>query len=528
MDLPSDPPFSRTTNGVPMDHDEPIPIWPSSTNSVTNDEPTQTPQTEDSIFHTFSPRVIKGNDDNDQHTSETHKPPNLTPFIEPPSLPSKLMEREAVVREISVPGDFALDEVPIPPTPFAKPTTKTFPDSMITPKSNNSDKPRRRASNTSFLIALATTPEADSTEVQDKVEQPKAPWKPAPRSLHRLSGSSDDGPLTPEDVLARKMEELGRLRRMESRNLLAQSRASPEVMSQRPSQINRQTVSELRPQLQTLQEDDSADVEKMLREAYAERQKTLQTQLDKALAELGDLRAENKRLTTENESQQHSIKQLRSSLDGVKHEHNQSLVQIQSQLHDATSSLAVVNKEKKGWQDKLDSMQHKLNVAERQVRCLDHLTRHKLESRQEAAYGLPKRRGLHISIQASVDIIGAMRALNEEIYQTCVQFVEGLERTTISTIKHKSQVQKVLGDHLTAMMEDQAKKSTSDYNLLLMQTVLEVFMTHWCSSIIEAFYPQQESFADLLVELSAQTARTSGKSLITFPVRIVTRCPFPL
>jgi len=74
----------------------------------------------------------------------------------------------------------------------------------------------------------------------------------------------------------------------------------------------------------------------------------------------------------------------------------------------------------------------------------------------------------------------------------------------------------VLGDHLTAMMEDEVKKATSSdgYNMLLMQTVLEVFMTYWCSSIIEAFYPQHESFADLLVQLSAQTATPSGLTAV--------------
>jgi hypothetical protein len=159
-------------------------------------------------------------------------------------------------------------------------------------------------------------------------------------------------------------------------------------------------------------------------------------------------------------------------------------------------------------------MQDKVIAAERQVRCLDHLTRHKLESRQEAGYGLPKRRGQTASTPASTDVIGAMRALNEEIYQACVQFVEGLERTALFSTIQKAQVQKVLGNHLTLMMEDQAKATSSGYNMLLMQTVLEVFMTHWCSSIIEAFYPKQESFADLLVQLSTQTSYTSGSTAI--------------
>jgi len=158
-------------------------------------------------------------------------------------------------------------------------------------------------------------------------------------------------------------------------------------------------------------------------------------------------------------------------------------------------------------------MQHKLNVAERQVRCLDHITRYKLESRQELAYGPPKRGGHFASILASTDVIGAMRALNEEIYQTCVQLVEGLERTSTHSNKHKLKTQELMGNRLTLMMEDQATKTT-DYDVLLMQSVLEVFMAHWCSSIIEAFYPKQESFADLLIQLSAQTAKASGSTAI--------------
>ena len=258
------------------------------------------------------------------------------------------------------------------------------------------------------------------------------------------------------------------------------------------------------------------DVARLLREAYIERQQGLQTRLDEALAELRDVQAENKCLAIVNQFQQRSISHFEIALD----EQNKSLIKTNNQLHIATSSLTLLNEEKTGWQDKIDLMQHKLNAAERQVRCLGHLTRQKLESRQEADYyGQPRRRGvkgptrigLVASIPASTDVIRAICALNEEIYQTCVQFVKSLECTTVLSTEQKPQVRKVLGDHLTAMMQDQAKKTTFGYNMLLMQTVLEVFMTHWCSSIIEAFYPQQESFTDLLIQLSAQTTNISGK-----------------
>ena len=367
--------------------------------------------------------------------------------------------------ETSVPGDIASDKPSSSPNVQSPPLNSKTTDSRCNP------------------INLVTS-RVVSREVPEKVQPPKTQrWRPPLRSLQRIG-----------NILTRKMG------RMKSRNLSSRTTATPEA--------------EPRSQLQTLQEDNSSTVTRLLREAYIERRQALQTQLDEALAELRDVQAEKKCLTSKNQSQQRLISHFKTALD----EQNKSLIQINNELRVATSSLTFLNEEKTGWQDKFDSMQHKLNAAERQVRCLDHLTRQKLESRQEDGYGQPRRRGvkgptpigLVASIPASTDVVGAMRTLNEEIYQTCVQFVKGLERTAVFSTKQKPQVQKVLGDHLTAMLGDHARE-TSSYNMLLMQTVLEVFMTHWCSSIIEAFYPQQESFVDLLLQLSsARATETSG------------------
>jgi len=487
---------------------------------------------DDSVIQTTFSTVI--NDNNDQHTSETKERSDPIPTTQPlPFTSTMFLERESafelpiVKREHSVPGDFPLPE-PFTPSSVQSPpmATKTLPDSNPTsPKDSiviKKVETRRKPSLNSlnpFLLAMAVPPQttsAVSAEVPEKVEQTKTPWRPKPLRLLQSIGESSDslptnGPSAPspddifatEEVLAGRMKELGRMRRMESRNQLAQFRASRE-------QPNQTTATPI-PQLHTLHEDKSSDVTALLREAYLERQQELQTQLDKALAELRDVKVENKRLTDENQSQRRSMLQLKTSLDEAKQAQENSSAQIKNQLRVATTSLTILNKEKKGWQDKLDSMQHKLSIAERQVRCLDHLTRYKLESRQEAAYGQPKRRGLLASTPASTDVIGTMGALNEEIYQTCVQLVEGLERMRPHSNKYKLQAQKVLGDHLTAMLEAQATGAIGSYNMLIMQAVLEVFMVHWCSSIIEAFYPKQESFADLLIQLSAKTTRTPGK-----------------
>ena len=437
-----------------------------------------------------------------QYSSESNNHPGSTPIPQPPPLTSTSPNVET--------------------PPLNSTTTDSNP---ISPKDNSSVRKieaRRKPNTISFLFNLVTPHE----KVQPLQTQQ---WRPPLRSLQRINDSgyslpSDDFTPAPDGILAWKMEELERLRRMESRNLVAQTRTGFETSSSKSTAIPRVDQP---PQPQTLQECVSSDV------ATSLKQQALQTQLDKALAELRGVEVENKRLTSENQSQQSSISQLKITVD----EQNKSLIQINNQLHVAISSLTLLNKEKTEWQDKLDSMQHKLNAAERQVRCLDHLnkektewqdkldlmqhklnaaerqvrcldhlTRQKVELRQGAGYGQPRRRGLFASIPASTDVIGGMRTLNEEIYQTCVQFAEGLERTAVFSTERKPQVQKVLGDHLTAMVEDHAKKATSGYNLLLMQTVMEVFMTHWCSSIIEAFYPKLESFSDLLVQLSAQTS----------------------
>ena len=436
------------------------------------------------MSHSHNDSAIYSNDnlDNQQYSSETNSCPVSTPITHPPPL-------------ISTATSPNIQTLPMNST-----------SNPISPLNNGPVRKvdaRRKPNMISFLLNLVIP--------QEKVQPPKQ------LSLQRFCESGDSLPSdgftsAPDDILAWKIEELGRLKRLELRslNLEAQSRRASETLSSRTTAIPK---AELRPQPQILQEGNLSDLatSRLLREAYVGQQQALQTQLDNTLAELRDVQAENERLTSENESQQRSISHLKIALD----EQSESLIQVNNQLRVATSSLVLLNEEKKGWQDKLDSMQHKLYAAERQVRCLDHLTRHKLESRQEAGYyGQPKRRGPFASIPASRDVIEAMRALNEEIYQTCVQFADGLERTVVFSTKQKSQVQKVLGDHLTSMMENHAKKGTSSgYNMLLMQTVLEVFMTHWCSSIIEAFYPQQESFADLLVQLSAQTTtrKTSGK-----------------
>src|ERR1700678_2626044 len=71
----------------------------------------------------------------------------------------------------------------------------------------------------SFLLAMAVPP-----AVPEKTEQTKTPWRPTFRPLQPIGESSDSStpndqpPFASDKAMARKMEELGRIRRMQARH----------------------------------------------------------------------------------------------------------------------------------------------------------------------------------------------------------------------------------------------------------------------------------------------------------------------
>ncbi|KAF8163671.1 hypothetical protein B0H34DRAFT_857099 [Crassisporium funariophilum] len=361
----------------------------------------------------------------------------------------------------------------------------------------------------------SSVPSQDSQHLDSPIEdEPKPPKRrkqpggsafPFMRPIGESSASDISTSLssTPGlgDETKRKMEELGRLRRLESQQSLvghakASSEGTPPII-QAPPILRSPPASPIKkvPEIfipsKMRQDIKSSELDTLLKDAHLERQKDLQTQLDRALGDFKRTQLENVRLNAESVKQERALKALRT------------------ELIDATRTASELRKEKNGWQEQLDTMQHKLSQAERQIRSLDNLTRLKLEARQEVAYGPAKKIAKFLSTAPSSDIIGAVNALNEEIFQSALLLVENLERTTTFVPSSTAQVKRDLGDRLTAMLEAQAAKKTTAFGLLLMQVVLEVFFVQWCSAIIEANYPKQDSFADLLIELSAKSSITT-------------------
>jgi hypothetical protein len=188
-----------------------------------------------------------------------------------------------------------------------------------------------------------------------------------------------------------------------------------------------------------------------------------------------------------------------------------------SELKHARACLQKLTGEKRGWQEQLDTMHHKVVQAERRIRCLDHLTGGKLEAHEETIFGSTKLTKISTTQkQPRSEVIKAFEDLNEEILQAANLLVENLDRTHfyLPTIEMSSRAEKAVGTNVTMMLEAQAGSGSAGFNQLLMVVVLEVFLVCWCSAIIEGFYPERTTFADLLAELSSQThtvTTTAGK-----------------
>lgn len=244
----------------------------------------------------------------------------------------------------------------------------------------------------------------------------------------------------------------------------------------------------------------------------------LRDQLANAMCELQAAKDETlvyKNSTVQiNKDLERLVKDLNATTDAHK-----SLVlrheRTRSELEMARDDFKRLHGEKRGWQEQFDVMHHKVVQAERQIRCLDHLTKAKFEARQDDVFGSPARtkKLAALSTDPSTEVVNAILSLNAEIQRLAKNFVENhLERASFCPTRPQSSVvvkaKKLLGEDLIQMLQAQPKVKTSTFQLL-MTVVLEVFLVRWCSSIIEGWYPERPSFSDLLARLSSQVAGVS-------------------
>ncbi|PPQ65651.1 hypothetical protein CVT24_011805 [Panaeolus cyanescens] len=264
-------------------------------------------------------------------------------------------------------------------------------------------------------------------------------------------------------------------------------------------------------------------------EASKQAQKDLQERLDRAMAELNAAKADNERLVhRQKREKSRFVEAMRLQLEdnekltAENKAFTHTILKLKSELNDVNTSLKTIKKEKAGWQAQLDSMQNQVTSTDKRIRCLDNVTRQQFESRQNVLERQIKRRGKLANTSPAAEVVTAVKTLNDEILQVSSILVEQMERDPLDTTAGRTRAQKVLGPQLTEILESRKHQRLMGNNVLLLQVVLEVFIVHWCSSIIDAFYPATKTFSDLLIEVSqkpptspfmTRTSPTCGKYL---------------
>ncbi|KAF9561160.1 hypothetical protein CPC08DRAFT_750105 [Agrocybe pediades] len=435
-----------------------------------------------------------------------------------------------------LPGDEVLPSKVYQGPPAAEDVTN-FPQPIVRRQQSDSFPP--------FLPKLADTKDPCATADQSSINEMKeslpqkttgsisppgqdSSWKEGNRLRSVSEKESPASPIrlsfTLDESIAKKMPEIDSLRNTqppESLNLLADSRAQ-EPVSEHPDSTQ-ELSPDVPPTLHSSTDphcDCKTDL-KTLQNLFNLQRAQLQIKLTEAetLCSQFELlksiqEANILRLNVENLCQKVDLLKSAHEANTLRQENKASGQRISSlteQLSTVTTELNNLTKEKQGWQGQLDAMQHRVQQAERQVRYLDNLTRLKLEAREDGAFGSVKRTKQYQASnqKPSTDVINLVVALNQVISQYAFFLTENVQRTPTLPYEGQGQIKRsndILGSKVATRIRFRRQASLcSDFPPVLMQVILGFFMVHWCTQIIEGWYPKRKCFADVLLEFSQST-----------------------
>jgi hypothetical protein len=403
-----------------------------------------------------------------------------------PSRPRRRQTNQFAALQSIVESETFTPKPPVSPTPFGSSLYGV--DSTFAQRMEEAGRLRRLQSQSQMNLKAANTSPAPATKSQKHA-------KSSSEGMERIPSSSGSTSHTP-------LEDLSNTWRQEMRHTVVLPASPPK------------TPTKISPAVSHSEQDSPRTSNSHAAELQALRDQLTHAMRDKQIFEK-ELARERTQSTSERERfvrELRTLKQDNSVLVGRADQLTQRNDDMSSELKRAQTELRKLTAEKRGWQEQLDTMHHKVVRAERQIRCLDHLTRAKLEARAEEVHGAPKRTKLALSqTRSGEEVISAVKDLNEEILQAASLLIENLDRTRFygSMTEPSNKAEKVVGVHATEMLKAQAGTSAQGFRQLLMLVVMEVFLVHWCEAIIDGFYPKRPSFADLLVELSSHTTITT-------------------
>jgi len=100
----------------------------------------------------------------------------------------------------------------------------------------------------------------------------------------------------------------------------------------------------------------------------------------------------------------------------------------------------------------------------------------------------------------SAEIVAMVNRANQWIPYIAQEVANGVVRARVVHPSPVSRTRRTLGVHLDNILAHETLHPDTGVHSRLIKAVVQVFLVDWCVDIVDAHYPRQKTFADLLVE----------------------------
>ncbi|KAF9473008.1 hypothetical protein BDN70DRAFT_997870 [Pholiota conissans] len=180
-----------------------------------------------------------------------------------------------------------------------------------------------------------------------------------------------------------------------------------------------------------------------------------------------------------------------------------------SELAEVKVQLTSLQKEQETWRGRMDVMIHKVFASERRIRMFNHgIQPHNDRNLQDGANGYPIKRGNIRPKNFSAQFVDAVATLNEAILNAAT-ILQPLYNFSIASTwsGDLERARIILGNWITSLFSKEGWSRPAFF-----QAVIQIFLVDWCRAIIEAWYPKQQSFAELFMTALLSQKKSSSKS----------------
>lgn len=192
--------------------------------------------------------------------------------------------------------------------------------------------------------------------------------------------------------------------------------------------------------------------------------------------------------------EEHSSLQTEQRLCQDKVDELEATLASQPTLEKLQHDFDALRKEKITWQGRIDTLSQTLLAADRRTRMLYHLAGRKLDIRPDGIDRPNIRRGRNkTSRSPSQEVVQTVEQLNITITDVASVLTPHF-LTAIPLGENTKRCKMILGDWATSVL----LRGGTDQPWFL-RSIIQVFLVDWCRAIIEAWYPKQKPFSELLM-----------------------------